>query len=129
MSDRKDNLTSLVTGSLEDLGLLLDSGKTMGKPVAVNDDLIIIPVTRVTFGFGSGGSEFGDPAKNQNPLSFEADSDIFPYGGGSLGGVSIRPEAFIMITKKDTKIVKMDERSVYGKALDMLIAALKKKSK
>lgn len=115
--------------SFEEMGLLLETGKTLGKPVVVNEELAIVPITRVTFGFGTGGSEFGNPTKNDNILQYEVDQDIFPYGGGTVGGVSIKPEAFLVIKKDDIKLVKMDDRSVYGKVLDMVIAAMKSKKK
>lgn len=129
MPARKDSLDALVSVSLEKLNFMLDSGKMLGTPLQVKEGMIIIPIARVTFGFGSGGSEFPGSEKQVNPLSYEAADDVFPYGGGSLGGVAIRPEAFLVITDKETKVIPMEEKKLYHKALDLLVAAVKKKKK
>lgn len=110
MAKKLNNLEDYVKSSLQNISYFLDSSKVMGKPIEINSETIVVPITKVTFGFGTGGSEFGSPTIVQNSLSYEIDSDLYPYGGGSVGGFAIRPEAFLIISKKEAKIVKMDEK-------------------
>ena len=123
MAKKLNNLEDYIKSSLQNISYFLDSSKVMGKPIEINSE------TKVTFGFGTGGSEFGSPTIVQNSLSYEIDSDLYPYGGGSVGGFAIRPEAFLIISKKEAKIVKMDEKNIYNKVLDMVIVALKNRKK
>lgn len=129
MVKKLNNLDEYVKSSLQNISYFLDSSKVMGKPIEINSETIVVPITKVTFGFGTGGSEFGTPTIVQNNLSYEVDADLYPYGGGSVGGFAIRPEAFLIISKKETRIVKMDEKNVYNKILDMIVVALKNRKK
>ena len=65
---------------------MVDSSTIIGDPIKVDADTTIIPVSRVTFGFASGGSDVGA----------KASKDMF--GGGSGAGVSITPVAFLIVT-------------------------------
>ena len=129
MAKKLNNLEDYIKSSLQNISYFLDSSKVMGKPIEINSETIVVPITKVTFGFGTGGSEFGSPTIVQNSLSYEIDSALYPYGGGSVGGFAIRPEAFLIISKKEAKIVKMDEKNIYNKVLDMVIVALKNRKK
>ena len=129
MAKKLNNLEDYIKSSLQNISYFLDSSKVMGKPIEINSETIVVPITKVTFGFGTGGSEFGSPTIVQNSLSYVIDSDLYPYGGGSVGGFAIRPEAFLIISKKEAKIVKMDEKNIYNKVLDMVIVALKNRKK
>lgn len=129
MAKKLNNLEDYIKSSLQNISYFLDSSKVMGKPIEINSETIVVPITKVTFGFGTGGSEFGSPTIVQNSLSYEIDSDLYPYGGRSVGGFAIRPEAFLIISKKEAKIVKMDEKNIYNKVLDMVIVALKNRKK
>ena len=71
---------------------MVDVNTIVGKPI-VAGDVTIIPVSKVSFGFASGGSDF--TTKNQKP---EADNS---FGGGSGAGVNIMPIAFLIV-KGDT---------------------------
>lgn len=129
MTKKLNNLEDYIKSSLQNISYFLDSSKVMGKPIEINRETIVVPITKITFGFGTGGSEFGSPTIVQNSLSYEIDSDLYPYGGESVGGFAIRPEAFLIISKKEAKIVKMDEKNIYNKVLDMVIVALKNRKK
>ena len=66
---------------------MVDSNTIIGKPISTADGTTILPVSKVTFGFASGGSDFA--SKNS------ANKDLF--GGGSGAGVTIAPVAFLVI--------------------------------
>ena len=61
------DISKLLDESLNNLNLLIDSSKVVGKAIMINDDKMIIPISKITYGFGVGGSEFktnNDEIKN-----------------------------------------------------------------
>ena len=85
MSEKSTNLEVLVKTAIEKIREMVDTDTIIGKSIVTGNGTTIIPVSRVTVGFGSGGSDL--PTKQAKDL----------FGGGAGGGVSIQPLAFITI--------------------------------
>ena len=87
----KRPINEMLHSSLESLSNLIDSSKVIGKPIQIGEDKIVVPISKVTLGFGVGGSEFNVSNKKnkklKNELSFEVSDELYPYGGGQLGGM------------------------------------------
>lgn len=109
--------------SLGNVNDLIDCSKIMGKPLFVDENKVIIPIAKLSFGFGTGGTEFdskGSKKNVKNDILFEASEDLYPFGGGSLGGVSIQPEAFMIIENGKSKLIKMDkDPTIFDRLLDL----------
>ncbi|HJC02770.1 MAG TPA: GerW family sporulation protein [Candidatus Gemmiger stercoripullorum] len=88
---------------------MVDSSTIIGDPIKVDADTTIIPVSRVTFGFASGGSDVGA----------KASKDMF--GGGSGAGVSITPVAFLIVTPSGVRTMQLTEHAC---TIDNAISAL-----
>ncbi len=86
--------------SLKDM---VDVNTIIGDPVQSPDGLVIIPVSKISFGFASGGSEFNRNKNNDNT------EDSFPFGGGSGAGVSVQPVGFIVAGNNQIKLLTVDE--------------------
>ncbi len=89
------NLESLVTSALEKLHTLADGETVVGKPIITGENITIIPISKVSIGFGAGGSDL--PTKGNKDL----------FGGGSGAGVSVTPLAFITISNGEVKLLEM----------------------
>ena len=123
-------IENLMQSTMTHLKEMIDVNTIIGDTVDTKDGSYIIPISKVSFGFASGGSEFG---KNQiNNLS----SQSFPFGGGSGAGVTLKPQAFLVV--KDTSVrllpVEVDtpiDRLVntIPQLMDTLIELLNKESK
>ena len=126
----KRPINEMLTSSLDSLSSLVDTSKIIGKPIEVGEDKYIIPISKVTLGFGVGGSEFEinkKDRKNKNELSFEINEEIYPYGGGELGGMSLNPEAFLIVSKEKSEIIYFDKNpTIFSKTLDLIKEVLKK---
>ena len=85
MSDKNNNLESLVKTAIEKIKEMVDVETVIGNPITAPNGTVIIPVSKVSVGFASGGSDL--PSKNAKDL----------YGGGTGGGLTIQPLAFITI--------------------------------
>jgi len=91
-----ENLKGLLSSSMEKIRELVDVNAIIGDPITSPDGTIIIPVSKVTFGFVSGGSDL--PAKSQQEI----------FAGGSGAGVTIKPQAFIVVkTDGDVKLLEV----------------------
>ena len=109
----KRPINELFESSLENVGVLMDTSKIVGNPLKIDENTTIIPISKITMGFGVGGSEFkgkNDHKKNKKEdLLFELTEENLPYGGGSLGGISMIPEAFIIKQNDKVEIIQMEK--------------------
>lgn len=87
-------LGELTESSMKNLQALIDSNTVIGKEVTTPDGTVILPVSRVSFGFGSGGS---DLPSSQKEL----------FGGGSGAGVTITPIAFLVVKNGDVRLLQV----------------------
>ncbi len=102
----QSNLEGLLNVSLEKLKGLVDVDTIIGKPITCKEGVIIIPVSKVTFGYASGGSDVG----GNKP------KDMF--GGGSGGGITIQPVAFLVIKDQDVRLLELNH---YGGTADRAV--------
>ena len=92
-------IEGLLNVSMEKIKAMVDVNTIVGDPVTTADGTTVIPVSKVSFGFGAGGSEFAQDLK-ANP-----DADGTMFGGGAGSGVSINPIAFLVIGKDSVRIL------------------------
>lgn len=95
MSDRP--IEGLMDTTLEKIRQMVDVNTVIGTPITAPNGTTVIPVSKVMYGFASGGSEF-NPKKAENKNLF---------GGGSGAGVTITPIAFIAVTADDVKLLNV----------------------
>ena len=103
-------IEGLMNTAMQKLRELVDANTIVGQPIQAGEDTTIIPVSKVSFGFASGGSD----------LPTAKPKDLF--GGGSGGGVSISPIAFIAITNGNVKLLQIDESG--ASTADKLVSAV-----
>ena len=108
MSDHPIN--SLMDTSLKKIKELIDVNTIIGDPITAPDGTTIIPVSKVTYGFASGGSDL--PTKKDN-------RDCF--GGCSGAGVTIQPVGFLSISKGNVKFIPIEK---YDGAADRIVGMI-----
>ena len=91
-------ISELTDSAMKNLQTLIDANAVIGQAITTPEGTTILPVCKVTFGFASGGSDL--PA-SQKEL----------FGGGSGGGVSITPIAFLVLKDGDVKLVQVQSFS------------------
>ena len=94
--------------SLENITKMVDVSKIVGQPIRVDESNILIPVSKVVFGFGAGGSEFATK-QGGKAYDIELSEELFPFGGGSGGGINISPVAFLKISNGDMEIMNVEK--------------------
>lgn len=103
MSDHP--IHGLMTAAMENLKEMVDVNTIIGDPVETPDGSVILTVSKVGFGFAAGGSEFIIESQHQGQSSPAKQ----PFGGGSGGGVSITPIAFLIVGSSGVKMIHLDE--------------------
>ena len=83
---------SILKTTIEKVRDLVDVSTIIGDPINLPDGLTIIPVSKVTYGFASGGSDF--PSKNNVEL----------FGGAGGAGITINPVAFLVVKDGEVTI-------------------------
>lgn len=108
-------IQGLMQTAMENLRDMVDVNTIIGAPVETPDGQVIIPVSKVGFGFAAGGSEFSaniKPKANGNGNGHDANGGKhFPFGGGSGGGVSITPVAFIVVGEQGIRLLSTESNA------------------
>lgn len=94
----KHQIQDLMGVTMEKMREMVDVQTIIGDPIVVSEQVTIIPVSKVSYGFASGGSDL--PAKS-------VPKDLF--GGGTGAGVSIQPVAFLVVQEDGVRLLQMDE--------------------
>ena len=92
------------------------------------NNVIIIPVSKVGFGFAAGGSEFrGETINEYNKKEKEEQIQYkLPFGGGAGAGVSINPVAFIVVQQNNVKLLPIEHCSSVDRLLDYIPDVIEK---
>ncbi len=117
-------INGLMGVTMDKIRELVNSDTIIGEPVSLPDGTTILPVSRVTFGVATGGSDFA--AKQSKEL----------FGGGSGAGVTVAPVAFLVVKDGNVRTIQLaDPNNSLERAITMLpelvdkLAALLKKEK
>ena len=119
--ENKHPLEGFMSLTMDNLKQMIEVDTVIGKPIDSPDGSVIIPLSKVKFGFAAGGSEFtsGSDQQSSEGDSKEGEEAIIPFGGGSGGGVSITPSAFLIAKKDGVELLSLNESaSAYDKLLE-----------
>jgi sporulation protein YtfJ len=107
--ENNNNVDSMAQSTIEKIKGMIDVNTIIGKSITSGNGITIIPISRVTYGFASGGSDFVSKKDSSKDL----------FGGGSGAGVTINPVAFLVINNDDVKLLQIES---FSGALDRIIA-------
>lgn len=97
MANNNHPTSGLIESALQNLRSLADANTVIGESITTPDGTVIIPVCKVSFGFGSGGTDI-PTAKNSEP-----------FGGGAGGGMSVQPLAFLVVNKGKVELLQLND--------------------
>lgn len=107
---------------------MIDVNTIIGEPIETSNNIVIIPISKVSFGFAAGGSEFKGETIDEYTRK-EKEEEIqyrLPFGGGSGAGVSINPIAFLVVQENIVKLLPVNYTSTIEKLLDYIPDLLEK---
>ncbi len=127
-------IEDLMKTAMQNLKEMVDVNTIVGKPVSTHDGNVILTVSKVAFGFGAGGSDFGSSAQkhvsrphngHRAPGDKEEEHSDYPFGGGSGAGVSIDPVAFLVVGSKGVQVMHLQSNThLIEKAMDVAPQAI-----
>ncbi|PHS36553.1 MAG: sporulation protein YtfJ [Alkaliphilus sp.] len=110
MSDHP--IESLMKTTMESIKEMVDVNTIVGDAVETTDGTIIIPISKVSFGFASGGGDYSKIfSKSSNRERDGAEQEAFPFAGGTGAGVSVQPVAFMVVGNGQIKLMSVDQRA------------------
>lgn len=120
-----EGLMETAMNSIKDM---IDVNTIIGDPIETSAGIVIIPISKVCFGFASGGSEFkGETIDEYKKKDKEEEVQYrLPFGGGSGAGISINPVAFVVVSKETIKILPIEHNSAIEKLMDYVPELMEK---
>ena len=107
-------IPNMLESTIQKIREMVDVNSVIGEPISTPDGVTIIPVTKVSIGYGGGGSDFAMknmPANRDNPV-----------GGGAGAGIKITPVAFLVIRGENVRMLPVAEPA--STSVDRLIELL-----
>lgn len=92
-------IEGMMDTTMEKIKSMVDANTIIGNPINLADGTLVLPISKVTFGFASGGSDF--PSKTTKEL----------FGGGSGAGVSIQPVGFLVAKEGNVRVMQLADPS------------------
>ena len=105
---KEQSASGILGTSIEKIKDLVDVSTIIGDPMDLGDGIKIIPVSKVSYGFASGGSDF--PSKSNAEL----------FGGGGGAGITITPIAFIVVNNGEVSIKHISIERTIGMIPDVV---------
>lgn len=113
-------IEGLMVTAMNSIQDMVDVNTIIGEPIETSNNVIIIPISKVGFGFAAGGSEFKGETIDEYTRrdKEEAIQYRLPFGGGSGAGVSISPVAFLVVQQNTVKLLPVEHGSCVDRLLD-----------
>lgn len=124
-------IEGLMLTAMNSIREMIDVDTIIGDPIESTNGIVIIPISKVKFGFAAGGSEFkGETLDEYTKKDKEEEIQYrLPFGGGSGAGVSISPVAFLIVGEDGVKLIPVTHSSAIDKLLDYVPDVIERISK
>ena len=104
-------IEGMMNVTLDKIRQMIDANTVMGDPITTPDGTVIIPISKISYGFASGGSDL--PSKAHPEKNY--------FGGGAGAGVTVTPLAFLTICGGSTRLLQIDP---YNSSADRVIGMI-----
>ena len=108
----ENRIRDVMAETIKIMRSLVDIDIVVGKPIETNSKLTIIPLTKVTMGFVSGGGEY------YSELREIKKNNEYPFAGGVGSGLNVQPIGFLLIEDKQVDVVKIEAKSAIEKLIE-----------
>lgn len=114
-------IQGLMKTAMESLKEMVEVNTIVGEAVETPDGSVILPVSRVAFGFGAGGGEYhAGEARRGQPGEGGGSVTALPFGGGAGAGVGISPVGMLVVGPDAVRFLPVDGRAIYDRLLDLV---------
>ena len=112
-------IETLMQTAMDCIQKMINVNTVIGDPVETPSGSVIIPVSRVSCGFAAGGSEFipldGEGEKGSGD---DGEGSKMPFGGGSGGGVSVKPVGFLVVSQEQIRLLPVEGNMLADRIID-----------
>ncbi len=105
-------IENIMQTAMSEIKEMVDVNTVVGDPVISTDGSTIIPISKVSFGFVSGGGEYG-AAKDSTE-----DESKYPFSGGAGSGVCITPVGFLVVSEGDVRLLPVSGRTIIDQIVE-----------
>ena len=109
-----------MAAAMQNIKEMVDVNTIVGDAVEAPDGTVIIPISKVSFGFVAGGGEVSAVCGRDSRDDEEEDGAKLPFAGGSGGGFSINPVAFMVVGKEQIRLLPVDMNISVDRILDIV---------
>ena len=102
------NIQSLMETTLETIKGSIDTNTIIGDPIQA-EDTVVVPISKVTIGFGIGGGEYSKGYNKKSNIIVDNKKDDTNFAGGSGGAISVQPVAFVVVENGETRLISLDD--------------------
>ena len=115
-------IEGLMVTAMNSIQDMIDVNTIIGEPIETSNNIVIIPISKVSFGFAAGGSEFKGETVDEYTKKDKEEAIQYrlPFGGGSGAGVTINPIAFLVIQPNNVQLMPVNHSSSLDKLLDYM---------
>lgn len=116
-------IEGLMKTTLESIRQMIDVNTILGDPVETKDGNVIMPVSRVTFGFASGGTQWDASRRRdggQPPTGSGGGTAELPFGGGAGAGVSLSPVGFMVVGNNQVRFLPVTTDAIFDRLIDVV---------
>jgi len=109
--------------AMENIKEMVNVGTVVGEAVETPDGSVIVPVSRVSFGFAAGGGEYeiqgGGSRSGAAGGGGGGEEGFLPFAGGSGGGVTVQPVGFLVVGQGNVRLLPVDRSAFYDRLIDL----------
>ncbi len=115
-------IEGLMLTAMNSIKDMIDVNTIIGDPIQTSNNIVVIPISKVSFGFVAGGSEFkGETVDEYNKRDKNEQIQYrLPFGGGAGAGVSLNPVAFLVVQGSVVKLLPVNHSTSLDKLLDYI---------
>lgn len=114
-------IESIMQCTMENLKQMIDVNTVIGQAVTAADGSVIIPVSKVSFGFAAGGGEYSCKEKPAKGMAAEGTGcEGRPFAGGAGAGVSISPVGFLVLSGGQTRWLNAQVKTTWDRLVDLV---------
>ncbi|PRX26671.1 sporulation protein YtfJ [Orenia metallireducens] len=113
-------IENIMSTAMENIKTMVDVNTIVGDPVETKDGSVIIPVSKVNFGFAAGGAEYLLKKNNGEDKDRERNSAKGTnFGGGSGAGVMLQPIAFLVVSEGQVRLLPVNNNAVVERLVNL----------
>ncbi len=113
-------IEDIMTTTMTNIKDMIDVDTIIGDSVVMADGTVIIPVSRVSLGFVSGGGEYSCEKKKGADPALRQEVPAFPFAGGTGAGVSVNPVAFLVVSNGKVQLLPVESGTYLDRLLELV---------